>query len=190
MIDKALSFLRQELNSYLKLKTGDDNKINLSAIVDQSGRSTVDNNTIAMMMVNMEEERVFRTQGPQTILHNGQYVQANPELKLNVYVLFAANHTDHREALLLISHVVQYFQARNVYDNQESPQLGESIERLIVDLFTLSFEQQNQIWASLGAKYMPSAMYRVRMLILNDKLALSAMPAITRVENSFASNRE
>ena len=190
MVDKALYFLRQELNSYLKLKTGDDNKINLTALVDQTGRVVVPDTSIGMMMINAEEERMFRAQAPQTVISNGQYVFANPELKLNVYVLFAANHTDHREALVLISYIIQFFQAKNVFENQQSPQLGDSIEKLMVDLFTLSFEQQNQVWASLGAKYMPSVVYRVRMLIINEMLATDASPAITTIENSFAGNRE
>ncbi|HEU4717589.1 MAG TPA: DUF4255 domain-containing protein [Bacteroidia bacterium] len=190
MVDKALYFLRQELNSYLKLKTGDDNKVTLTAIVDQSGRTVVPDNSIGMMAVNVEEERMYRSQAPQTVISNGQYAFANPELKLNIYVLFAGNHTDHREALVLLSYVIQFFQAKNVFDNQESPQLGDAIEKLIVDLFSLSFEQQNQLWASLGAKYMPSVVYRMRMLIINEKLATSVMPAITEIDNAFAGNRE
>jgi len=190
MVDKALYFLRQELNTYLKLKTGDDNKVNLTAIVDQTGRAVVPDTSIGMMMVNVEEERMYRSQAPQTVINNGQYAFANPELKLNIYVVFAANHTDHREALVLLSYVVQFFQSKNVFDNQTSPQLGDGIEMLMVDLFSLSFEQQNQLWASLGAKYMPSVVYRIRMLIINEGLASAVAPAVTEIDSAFAENRE
>jgi hypothetical protein len=190
LIDKALDFLRAELNAYLKLKTGDDKKINLSAIVDQAGSSVVTEATIGMMMVNVEEERTMREQMPQTVMVNGQYAFINPELRLNLYVLFASHHTDHPEALKLLSHIVRFFQGKNVFENLESPQLGEEIEKLIVDLYTLSFEQQNQLWASLGAKYMPSLVYRVRMVVINEKRAVGLSPAISSVDTSFAVNNE
>lgn len=190
MIDKALDFLRGELNSYLKLKTGDDKKINLSAIVNQAGASVVKDETIGMMMVNIEEERSMKEQLPQTVMVNGQYSFINPELRLNLYVVFASNHADHTEALKLLSHVVRFFQGRNVFENQEFPQMGEDIEKLIADLYSLNFEQQNQLWASLGAKYMPSLVYRVRMVVINEKHAIESQPAITSVDRSYVVNNE
>lgn len=186
MIDKALDFLRAELNAYLKLKTGDDKKINLSAIVDQAGSTVVGDGTIGMMMVNVEEDRASKEQLPQTVMINGKYSFINPELHLNLYVLFASNHTVHTEALKLLSHIVRYFQGKNVFENQESPEMGEDIEKLIVDLYTLGFEQQNQLWASIGAKYMPSLVYRVRMIVINEKRAVAATPAVSRLDTALS----
>jgi hypothetical protein len=97
-----------------------------------------------------------------------------------------ANHSDHREALVLLSYIVQFFQAKNVFDNQESPQLGEDIEKLVVDLYSLTFEQQNQMWASLGAKYLPSVVYRVRMVIVNEKQPLAVAPAVSGINTGYA----
>lgn len=190
MIDKALYFLKQELNEYFKLKTGDDKKVALSAIVAQNGNTLVKEHTIGMMMVNVEEERMMRGAVPQTIMNNGKYTFANPELKLNLYVLFASHHEDHFEALKLISHVVQFFQGKHVFDNKESPQLGEQIEEIAVDLYTLNFEHQNQLWASIGAKYMPSVVYRVRLVTINEKIPTTITPAITAIESAFAGGTE
>lgn len=187
MIDKALDFLRSELNAYLKLKTGDDKKIKLSALVDQAGSMVVPDETIGMMMVNAEEDRASKEQMPQTVMINGQVSFVNPELHLNLFVLFASNHNDHTEALKLLSHIVRFFQGKYVFENHESPQMGEEIEKLIVDLYTIGFEQQNQLWASLGAKYMPSLVYRVRMVVINEKRAISATPAVTRLDTTLSS---
>lgn len=190
MIDKALNFLKQELNEYLKLKTGVDKKVDLSAIVAQNGTTVVADHTIAMMMVSVEEEKMMRGVAPQTILNNGKYSFANPELKLNLYVLFASHHDDHYEALKMLSHVVQFFQGKHVFDNKESPQLGEQIEEIAVDLYTLNFEQQNQLWASVGAKYMPSVLYRVRLVVINEKIPTTITPAISGIEAAFAGGTE
>ncbi len=190
MIDKALYFLRQEVNTYLKLKTGDDNKISLSAIVNQSGTEVAPHNSAGMMLVNVEEERAYRNKGPQAVSTKGYYSFKNPELSLNLYVLFFANHNDHKEALVLLSYIVQSFQGKNVFDNQESPQLGTDIEQLVVDLYSLSFEQQNQLWASLGAKYIPSVIYRVRMLVVDENKSTRIAPAIGGINAGYANNRE
>jgi hypothetical protein len=186
MIDKALFFLRQEMNTYLKLKTGDDNKITLSAIVSQSGTEVAPHNAAGMMLVNVEEEKAYRQPNPQTVANNGYYSFQNPELTLNLYMLLYANHSDHREALVLLSYIVQFFQSKNVFDNQESPQLGEDIEKLVVDLYSLTFEQQNQMWASLGAKYMPSTVYRVRMVIVNEKRPTEVVPGVSGISTGYA----
>jgi hypothetical protein len=190
MIDKALNFLRQEANTYLKLKTNDNDLVKLSAIVNQSGTEVAPHNAIGMMLVNVEEERGYRHGPPTTLAANGYHTTANPELTLNLYVMFYANHTEHKEALILLSHVVRCFQGKNVFENTESPQLGAEIEKLILDLYSITFEQQNQIWASIGAKYLPSVLYRVRMLIINEALTGAVTPAITSTSAAFADNRE
>jgi hypothetical protein len=189
MIDKALFFLKEELNAYLKLKTGDSDKVSLTAVVDQSGHELVPAKSIGLMLVNIQEERAYSHPNPQT-LSNGHYSFKNRELSLNLYIVAFANHTDHREALILISHVVQFFQGTNVFEAQEFPQLGEDIEKLIVDLYTLTFEQQNQLWASLGAKYLPSAVYKIRMLIIDSNQPGAVSPGITSLDSAFANNRE
>jgi hypothetical protein len=186
MIDKALFFLRQEINTYLKLKTGDDNKITLSAIVSQSGTEVAPHNAAGMMLVNVEEEKSYRQPNPQTVASNGYYSFQNPELTLNLYMMLYANHADHREALVLLSYIVQFFQSKNVFDNQESPQLGDDIEKLVVDLYSLSFEQQNQLWASLGAKYLPSVLYRVRMVVVNEKQPTAVLPGVAGINTGYA----
>ena len=40
------------------------------------------------------------------------------------------------------------------------------IEKLIVEMISLTFEQQNHMWGTLGAKYLPSVLYKVRMLVV------------------------
>lgn len=190
MIDKALFFLKQELNAYLKLKTGDNNKVTLSAVVDQSGHEVAPSKSIGMMLVNIEEERAYSHTPSHTVTSNGQYSFRNRELSLNLYILLYANHTDHREALVLISYVVEFFQGHHSFENQEYPQLGEDIEKLIADLYSLSFEQQNQLWASLGAKYLPSAVYKIRMLIVDTNQPGMVAPGISALDASFAGNRE
>jgi hypothetical protein len=192
MIDRALSFLKDELNIYIKAKTGDSDKAVLTKLVEQSGTSLLTGNElIAISLVNVEEERTMRAQGHQVVMNNGAYSLANPEIRLNLYVLFVGyNKQHHKEELALISLIAQFFQIRNVFENTEYPQLGDAIEKLIVELYSLNFEQQNQLWASIGAKYMPSLLFKVRMIIVNEKVPGLTGSGIGTMEHSFAAGRE
>jgi hypothetical protein len=190
MIDKALSFLQKELNENLKQKMGSTTDlVTLTTFISQGGELEIDSGTLGMMVVNIEEEKMFRSVAPQTVQVGNNYTMVNPELKLNVYMMIAANHSTHQEALKLISNTILFFQGRNSFSNVESPALDD-VEQLTLDLYTINFEQQNQLWASLGAKYMPSVMYRIRMLIMNDKLVRDTAPAVTAFERTFAGGRE
>lgn len=43
------------------------------------------------------------------------------------------------------------------------------VDRLALELVNYGPEQANQMWACLGAKHLPSVVYRVRMLFLQDQ---------------------
>ena len=62
--------------------------------------------------------------------------------------------------------------------------LDPGIQQLILELYSPSFDQLNQIWASLSIGYLPSVMYKVRMLIVDANQQTPA-PVITSLDNQF-----
>ena len=42
------------------------------------------------------------------------------------------------------------------------------IERLVVELYSLNLEQQNHLWGYLGGKYLPSVVYKVRLVRIQE----------------------
>jgi hypothetical protein len=40
---------------------------------------------------------------------------------------------------------------------------------LSLDLFSLNFEQINHLWSTIGGKYFPSALYKVRLVTIEDQ---------------------
>jgi hypothetical protein len=57
------------------------------------------------------------------------------------------------------------------------PELDGQIDRLSTELCSLSFEQQNNLWGSLGAKLMASVMYKIKLLaIYDDNIKMEAPP--------------
>ncbi len=179
MIYTSLSFLCGVLNNFIALKDPLStagalvNPVVLTNIVDQDNHlfyKSGDN--IYMTLINTEEETVGKSQlGYSKSPEDNLYV-SNPDIKLNLYIQFAAfsesspsGLSPYERSLLLLDQVVFFFQYRSVFSNNQYPVLMNSgIEKLLVEPVSLTFEQLNHLWATLGAKYLPSVIYKCRML--------------------------
>ena len=197
MLDTALKFLTSELNTYLSTQmtppVGGE-FVKISRLVKDDGKYAVDN-FIAASIINIEEDRVFKAQTPDYIYRNGQHIVLEPELKLNLHVIFAANFAppssgnddSYSKALKYISHVLTYFQSHPAFTSGEYPTLDPSIEKLTIELQSLSYEQLNQVWAFIGAKQLPSVIYKVRMVSLQAVVPTVIQPPITKINTSLYS---
>jgi Pvc16 N-terminal domain len=183
MIHQVFQFLADQLNGYLRKRV--DDPVHYTHFVEMlpAGDAVTNDHAVRMILVNVEEEKVFRSQQPTIRMVNSQTEYLAPEVKLNLYILFSAHYsgTTYKDALQAISYIILFFQSHGSFTNLAYPALGTSIEHLNIELHSLNFEQQNQIWASLGDKYKPSVMYKVRMLVLQDTETEKSMPAITGV---------
>src|SRR5687768_9134526 len=104
MLDIALGFLRDELNAFLSSRMGADTfAVKLSRIVDDSGKYAFALDSLALSLIQVEEERIFRAQLPTQTLVNGRHVQQEPELKLNLTVMIAGNFKSYDEGLKYLS---------------------------------------------------------------------------------------
>lgn len=127
MIDKALSFIAEELNNYLKTKSVNYSHekvllLNLTALDGTTDH--LQSASIIVSLVNIEEEKILKSQLPGKINQLNGLAKFNPEINLNLYVLFAANFGDnYNEALKFISYVVGFFQASNAFSSNTYPAL-------------------------------------------------------------------
>jgi hypothetical protein len=55
------------------------------------------------------------------------------------------------------------------------------IEKIIIEPVSLTFEQLNHLWATLGAKYLPSVIYKCRTLIFRETAVSPEAPLITEL---------
>lgn len=182
MIDKALDILTKGIRDYLlrlpDLNITSQETVHLTNIVDADGTLALPGDCLGLSLVNVEEERVTKSQQAFAKDSSGRVAHINPELKLNLYILIAANFTLYKTALEFLSAAIRFFQGKNVFTPQNSPDLEPVIQKLIVEMVTLSFEQQNHLWGSLGAKYLPSVMYRVRMITIQEAQAVDEQAPI------------
>ncbi|MEE9450351.1 MAG: DUF4255 domain-containing protein [Ignavibacteriaceae bacterium] len=188
MIDKGLEVIKGALGNYLKLlpelNSTSEDLIVLSHVVKPDGTLALQDKSIAITLVNVEEERTLKSQNTVSISPNGNVSQVNPEIKLNLFILFSVNYKDYNKALQYLSAVVRCFQANNVFTKEKVPGMDPSIEKLIVELHTLNFEQQNHLWGALGAKYIPSVLYRVRLITIQEAIKSAEQKPIKKIHIS------
>ena len=185
MIYEALSCLTEEINQYfrIRLKVSED-KVVLSAIVNQDGTIAIQGeNKILVTLVNIEKESIGKSNSG--IPGSSMLINKSSALTINLYVLFSAyfSNGNYPEALRFISFIIAYFQQNSVFTRLNTPRLDVDIEKLVFEMASISPEQLNNIWGSLGAKYMPSVVYKVRMLTFDNNIVREYRPLITGVEN-------
>ncbi len=204
MIDNALKFLTDEINAYLVLKnepvSATSPEIVLTNVAAEDGNWAIPPKTLGLSLINIEEERVFKEQ--QTAFRNsaGQIEHYNPNIKLNLYILISANFAAgdaggntnttgvYREGLKQLSYVISFFQGKYVFTTDNSPTLPAELKKLVVELYSYSFEQQYNFWSVVGAKYLPSVLYKVRMLVYQEKALLDQQQPITTLDITTTQN--
>ncbi len=146
-----------------------------------------------LTLVNLEEERLAKS--PNNFVRvNDKVEYRNPRMFLNLYCLFAVNHTSYDTALQYLSLLIQFFQSRNLIDHKNTPPdngltLDARIEKLVFEMVSMNSEQVNHLWAILGGKYLPSVLYKVRMVSIDDDTpGLQADPISRVAVNSHANN--
>ncbi|NOQ74249.1 MAG: DUF4255 domain-containing protein [Crocinitomix sp.] len=189
MINKAIVFLNQQINDYLKLVLDLEpltNKIILGNVVDSEGKVNVESNTLKLTLVNIEEEFAIQPNRSFVKQENGSLGKLNPGLHLNLYLLITAHFKEYDEALKCLSHAIAFFQTKNTFRKDNTPELEAlGVERMEVKLFKNSFELQNQLWGALGAKYMPSVMYKMGVIQIQNEQITESIPLVESLNTNL-----
>lgn len=183
MIHTSLSFITNELNDYLKMRTGSPavDRVFLTSVATEGGGVVIPDKSVGVSLINIEEDRVYKDQKTTIINEQGNVEHLNPEIKLNLYILISANFQnndqndssdDYVEGLKQLSFIISFFQAKNVFTPENSPSLASydpNLKKLVVELYSYSFEQLYNFWSVVGTKYLPSVLYKVRMITFQER---------------------
>lgn len=186
MINESLQFIADELNKYLTLKlgpSGDPPRLvtgNVSRVFDPEAGTGLNNKAI-LSLVNVEEDRVAKQQ-ENFIKTDISTRYKSPQLYLNLYILISVNRTVYSDSLIWLSYILQFFQYQNVFTPISHPALDSRIQKLIVDLYSLNFEQVNHLWSTLGGKYLPSVLYKVRQITVDEDITTSEGGFIKQIQ--------
>jgi len=168
MINSAILHLTNYLNQYLK-RTFDLNEdiVALSNIVEQDGTvATNVTNKLVVCLVNIEKDSTPVNLPKRGMMLSDKAVMGYPPVHLNLYLMFAAHFSgnNYSEALKFLSHTISFFQRNPVFDHQNTPDLDRRIHQLALDIENLDTKDLSSLWSILSGKYLPSILYKVRML--------------------------
>jgi hypothetical protein len=190
MIRESLQFFADELNKYLIQKAVaslDTPRVVLGNAARAFDTETPPagyiqiNNRAIISLVNIEEDRVSKQQENYTkTMTSIRY--KNPPLFLNLYMLISMNRNNYGDSLTRLGHILQFFQYQNVFTPISHPTLDSRIQKLVVELYSLNFEQVNHLWSTLGGKYLPSVMYKIRQLSVDEDITVSESGFIKEIQ--------
>ncbi len=188
MIDVALGLIRDSLNEHFRNEFSiSENKVVLSNILktDGSAAQNVDGK-IVFFLVSLDEEAALKNSLNRSLGQaNGSFAVKSPALHLNMQVLFCANFDSaiYSEGLSYLSSLIRFFQnnKRMAMDQSENPDAAKN--RLVFELCKLDYAELSHLWSAIGSKLMPSVLYKVSMLVLEDSPIRKIIPAVKETDN-------
>lgn len=186
MIDRAMGFVVETLNGFLE-----DRHISDEPIAELSGLTTMEgdppkdiNNKIVMTVLNIEREAAAISSSPMPMrqTNEGGYVRTPQDLALNIYVMVSASFDDrYRDGLRVLSGALGFFQSNPIITPASHPNLPNGIQQLTFKMVNLDLQTLGHVWGVLGGRYMPSALYKIRLVTIDDAWAAELVPEITGV---------
>lgn len=189
MIYDVLRIIKKEIGNYLD----DENLVVLENIAKaEDGSNTSLNDKVIVTLLSTEEESTLKNT-PRHEIKNGIKIYKSGAAYLNVYMMVAANRTTYEKSLQSISKVVEFFQDKSIFTNNNTdtsiftgdeadPQIEEF--KFMVDLKSLRIEELSYAWTVLGGRTMPSALYKVSIVKVQRQKVKGKGPAITTIQET------
>jgi len=182
--------IASQLNQYIQpIAAGDEVVLGNIALSDSPDQNDL-KDKVVVSVVNIEEESTLKN-NEHHVKRGTAVSYRNHPVYLNLYVLFCAHYPNsYNTALTRLSKVIEFFQFRRSFDvNSAQPlppgfdpsNLRDAELAVTLDLYTLTFEQVNHLWGSLGGKQMPFVMYKVRLVIVYKDVILKEVPLIREI---------
>ncbi len=195
MIGDILQLIAKEVSTFIdsdiKMPT-DKKSVVLHKPNSINGEFNLPDNAISMSLLNIEEELSTKSAMVKKRVENRKVYTQNPAVNLNLQIIFISNFAnDYLNELNYITKVIEFFQQKMAFTVENTKELDKfkNIEKLNFMLNTIPLEQQSGLWSLLGGKYMPSVVYRVGLIAIQDEEKLSKVKIVKTVKlNSNISN--
>ena len=191
MIDAAISHIAKNINKHL-MGTFDHSEdiVVVSNILEQDGSIAANvANKIILSLVNVEKDSVAYNQ-PAAVAGSGlRAISSSPPIHFNLYLMVASyfGGNNYQEGLKHISSTISYLQRQPVFDHNNSPGLDRSIDKLILEIENLSLQDLNSLWSILSGKYLPSVLYKVRMVSYDSNAVRGQESIVLRPQTKLGS---
>ncbi len=167
MIDSAVKEIAGQLNQFLMGRYDlNEDIVVVSNLLEQD--SSIDpyvHNKVVVFLVNIERDTGALRQ-TKTDKGFERDVKSNPPIYLNLYLMFAGcfGGKNYPQALKFISDTISYYQKVPVLDRHVTPSLDDRIEKLVLNIENLNIQDLSNLWGILSNRYLPSILYKVRLV--------------------------
>lgn len=197
MVFRVMELIRRNLNTFMTGgATVTPDPVILGNIAfatpDNSGTPQDESAQVYMSLVNIEEEQTMKNQSPMRPSDASPLATVNPPLVINLFLLFTANHKDYDTAIQNLSQILLFFQGNKTFSIATTPvastgvfatiEENENKIKVNVDLMSLTFEQVNHLWGSLGGKQVPFVLYKVRQVEIDAARMLEGGGRIEEIQ--------
>lgn len=198
-VGNILQNIVDELDQYIKSVVSEPEPTTREVILGNiatselgGGNNSLLNNKVVMGLVNLAEEGSLKNK-TNNFRVGSEYYEQHAPVYINLYLLFTANFSAdaYDKAINRLFRVIEFFQGRKVFNLKKAIRSSESNTLLDnanadvfleMDLHTLSFEQLNDLWGSLGGKQLPFVLYRARLLPIQMERTTGRAGAITEID--------
>ena len=110
----------------------------------------------------------------------GSTLRGTEPVFLSLLVMCAANFNGSRypEALKFLSATIAFFQSRSIFDRHNAPDMDARIDRFVLNIENLNANEMHNLWSIHGGHYLPSALYRVRLVNLDGDSVMGRDPSV------------
>lgn len=189
MIFETLDFIKDALQRYISEVEQPNttssivilNNIAMAQELGGAGESM--DNKVIISLINLEEEKTLKNSSNYRI-ENKQTIYQNPAVNLNLFVLFSSLNIKHYgDSLKRLARIIEFFQWKKElsFSTNSNPNGVSKEIQIFPDLYSLSFDQLNNLWGLLGGKQVPCVMYRIRLVSLDaQKTLATGVPVMER----------
>lgn len=193
MIFTVFDLLKNQLSAYIQSLSDSapaESEVildNIAAIDSANASNNIPDQRIILSLVNIEEEATMKNRAYYSRTNINDIAYQNPPVYLNIYILVTAYYNSYDGALKRLSNVIQFFQGKSNFSIKNAPfsptNIGEESLEIFLELFSMTFEQLNHLWGSLGGKQWPSVLYKVRLVRITDSRITGLGTVIEKVKS-------
>lgn len=188
MIDHAVNLVARRLNQHLVSRyTKTDDKITpedivlVSGLVDEDGKQPEKSlNRLLIFVTNIAQDSMRRGFVQKSAANaDGQVVQPEP-VHLNITLMLASSFYGGKylHGLQVLSHAIEYFQSRPVFDARNEPDLDPSLQQLSLEISNLETDNLSHLWGTMGGSYLPSILYLMRTVTIDADAVTRKDPVV------------
>ncbi len=151
MIDSTITFFRETLQQELS-------NFPFDLVVDNIACKENERilQKVVITIINIEEQTVL-----QNLLPAHDRVDHLLPLNLNLSVLLTSNYpNDYQYSLKALDAILRFFNKNQLFTPHSEK---KHFLQFSVELVALNFEELNKVWTTLGASYLPSLVYKIKM---------------------------